>query len=105
VYGKALEMVRISPSASNRQPWRVVQRGRVWHFYLRRTPGYPPGIAKSLFNLADLQRIDMGIAMSHFALPLLESGVSGSWTNADPGIRIPREDRAYAEYTATWKPS
>ena len=34
-----LEMVRIAPSASNKQPWRVVRDGPAWHFYCQRTPG------------------------------------------------------------------
>jgi nitroreductase len=35
-----LEMVRLAPSASNKQPWRIVKKGDDWHFYLQRTPNY-----------------------------------------------------------------
>ena len=35
-----LEMVRRGPSASNKQPWRVVRAGERWHLYLQRTRGY-----------------------------------------------------------------
>ena len=38
-YADPLEMLRLGPSASNRQPWRVVKEsGRdIFHFYLRRS--------------------------------------------------------------------
>ena len=74
----ALEMVRLAPSASNRQPWRCLKAGQTIHFYLQRFPGY-----RSLLQ-TDLQRIDMGIAMSHFELALRSSGIEGSWQVLDP---------------------
>jgi hypothetical protein len=40
VYADVLEMVRWAPSASNKQPWRLVRTGDAWHFYLQRTRGY-----------------------------------------------------------------
>jgi len=62
-YSIPLEMVRLAPSASNKQPWRVVRNGNNFHFFLSRTPGYG-GFAKNV----DIQCIDMGIAMAHFEL-------------------------------------
>ena len=63
-YAGALEMVRWAPSASNRQPWRVVRTQAGWHFYLARTKGYGKGtLLFAVLRLADLQRVDMGIAM------------------------------------------
>ena len=38
-YAVPLEMVRLGPSASNKQPWRIIQDGNAWHFYLQRTTG------------------------------------------------------------------
>ena len=38
---------------------------------------------------ADLQRVDMGIAMCHFELSANEAGHNGQWTIADPGTYIP----------------
>lgn len=29
----ALEMVRLGPSASNKQPWRIVRKDGNWHFF------------------------------------------------------------------------
>ena len=41
-YFEALENVRLAPSASNLQPWRILQDpdGNTFHFYLERTFGY-----------------------------------------------------------------
>ena len=42
-YATPLEMVRLGPSASNKQPWRIVREGGAWHFYVQRNRYYPPG--------------------------------------------------------------
>jgi len=39
-YTPVLEMVRLSPSASNKQRWRLVLEGNCIHFFLQRTRGY-----------------------------------------------------------------
>lgn len=99
--GPALEAVRIAPSASNKQPWRIVHSGRDWHFYLERTKSYGKGSALfSLLRLADLQRVDMGIAMCHFALTARDLGLAGSWTLDEPDLGALE---AGVEYTATWR--
>lgn len=98
-YTRPLEMVRLAPSASNRQPWRVLKKGDDWHFYLQRTPGYRGRRLVKLFTVADLQRIDMGIAMSHFELMARELNLSGKWEVSNPEIAIPNED---TEYTISW---
>ncbi len=94
-----LNMVRIGPSASNKQPWRIVKIDDAWHFYLRRTPGYPSPVFNLLLGLADLQRVDMGIAMCHFDLTAQQLGLEGDWVVNDPGIELLDE---HTEYTATW---
>jgi len=94
-----LEMVRLGPSASNKQPWRVIRDGTQWHFYVQRTSGYGRRNT-TLFNLADMQRIDMGIAMCHFELTVREMGLSGQWIHDEPGIEKPDE---LTEYIVTWK--
>jgi hypothetical protein len=98
-YGTALEMVRLAPSASNRQPWRVIRSGNLWHFYLQRTPNYRNNLLSRWTTVADLQRMDMGIAMSHFELTALELGLKGQWAVADPQIELPDE---HTEYTVSW---
>jgi hypothetical protein len=99
-YATALEMVRLAPSASNKQPWRIIHDGSAWHFYLQRSPGYR-GTAR-LGGVPDLQRADMGIAMCHWELTAREAGLEGRWLVQDPAIVT--TDRQ-AEYSATWLPA
>lgn len=96
-FAEPLEMVRLGPSASNRQPWRVVQSSAGFHFYLQRSHGYRDMIR--LARVADIQRVDLGIAMCHFGLTAAELGLPGTWQVRDPGIQQP--DRQ-AEYLVTW---
>ena len=72
-------MVRLAPSASNRQPWRIIagRSRKDFHFFLERTPGYN----NNRFVKSDLQRVDMGIAMCHFELAMKESGFNGYMDN------------------------
>ncbi|MGB2963342.1 MAG: nitroreductase family protein [Anaerolineales bacterium] len=98
-YREVLELVRLAPSASNKQPWRIVKIGNAWHFYLKRTRQYPPPVFDILLNLADLQRVDLGIAMAHFELSAEEIGLAGKWIVQDPEIPLP--DRL-TEYTVSW---
>lgn len=67
-----LEMVRLGPSASNKQPWRIIKDENKFHFFVCRTKGY--GVADY-----DLQKNDIGIAKCHFDLTLKEMGINGSW--------------------------
>jgi len=99
VYATPLEMVRWAPSASNKQPWRIVKDGNLWHFFLQRTRSYPPSLASKLLKIADLQRVDMGIAMCHFDLTAKELGLIGKWTIQEPTIEKPDE---FTEYTLSW---
>jgi len=99
VYKSVLDMVRLGPSASNRQPWRVVRDGSRWHFYLQRTPGYRESPLVRLTTVADLQRMDMGIAMSHFELAAREFDLDGNWEILEPQIEIPDD---FTEYTVSW---
>lgn len=99
-FAPVLELVRRAPSASNRQPWRIILIDDVWHFYLQRTQGYGKGtLVFKILKLADLQRVDMGIAMCHFELAAGELGMRGSWFQNEPAI--PKPDSA--EYTMSWK--
>jgi nitroreductase len=101
LWAEVLEAVRWAPSASNKQPWRIVRTDSGWHFYLERTQGYGKGsLVFTLMRLADLQRVDLGIAMCHFELVARELGLAGAWALDEPGIA--GEGR---EYTATWRPA
>lgn len=100
IYATPLEMVRLSPSASNKQPWRIVKEREapVFHFYLERTPGYNRS-EKFFLKVADLQRVDIGIAMCHFELTAREQGLLGKWVMSDPGITSLSE---HTEYRISW---
>ena len=99
-YAVPLEMVRLAPSAGNFQPWRIVKAAQenMCHFYLTRKPGYNRS-EKKHFKMADLQRIDLGIAMCHFELTAREQGLQGMWKTDDPRRTLLPKD---TEYVATW---
>jgi hypothetical protein len=94
VYQTPLEMLRLAPSASNKQPWRVVNNGSGYHFYLLETPGYDKTI-----KAVKLQRIDMGIAMSHFEITCREMNINGNWQIQQPNIVGKHE-----QYLVSWTP-
>ncbi|MDD2371229.1 MAG: nitroreductase family protein [Firmicutes bacterium] len=81
IYGDVLEMVRLGPSASNKQPWRIVRCGNDFHFFEYSTPGYSKAFSY------DIQRIDLGIAASHFQLTAKESGLKGEFMVKETGIK------------------
>ena len=76
-YQQALEMVRLAPSASNKQPWRILCENNCFHFYLERNPTYKKLI--DFLNLSDLQLVDMGIAMCHLEHTLLDEKIFGQF--------------------------
>lgn len=92
-YATPLEMLRLAPSASNKQPWRIVKDMSKTHFYLQHTKGYAKMLAY------DLQRVDMGIAMCHFELTAKELGIEGKWQISVPrNISTPQD----TEYIVSW---
>ena len=92
-YSIPLEMVRLAPSASNKQPWRVVRSGDNYDFYIEHTKGY--GKAFSY----DIQMVDMGIALCHFELTALELGLAGNWQHLKTNIK---ELSPLTEYVISW---
>ena len=65
IFAKPLEMVRLAPSASNKQEWRVVLENDILHFY------------KAPYIMFD--SIDIGIALCHFELTCKELVFSGKF--------------------------
>jgi hypothetical protein len=94
-----LEMVRLAPSAKNYQPWRIVKQAGKWHFFMQRYKGYREFVVPILTGIADLQRIDMGIAMAHFEAAAREAGLPGKWEVSDPKIAL---TNPLMEYSVTW---
>lgn len=75
----SLEMVRLAPSAVNKQPWRIVVKDNSAHFYLMRSRGFEGSVI-------DMQKIDMGIALCHFDLAAKEAGLAPRFVQSNPGI-------------------
>ena len=88
----SLEMVRWAPSAVNKQPWRVVVRDNAAHFYLKHAKGY---VSEAV---GDMQKIDMGIALCHFALAAEESGLNVSFSVNDPKLKAEPDTEYIASY-------
>ena len=88
-----LEMVRLAPSATNKQPWRAVAWKDRVHFYEKKTKGY----AKE--STGDIQKVDLGIALCHFEIAAEESGLKGRFIQTDPGIPVAED----TEYIATFE--
>ena len=75
-FANALEMVRLAPSAVNKQPWRVLVCGDTVHFFKK--------CAKHTHEGFDLQKVDLGIALANFDLTLREEGVGGQFFTLVP---------------------
>ena len=88
IFLQPLEMVRLAPSAVNKQPWRVVIADNAAHFYLKRSKGF--GHEADL----DMQKIDLGIALCHFALTAKEKGLDVRFTQRD-SIPVSESDMEY----------
>ncbi len=90
-----IEMVRLGPSASNKQPWRLVlsEDRKNCHFYIEHTPNYSAKLGY------DMQLLDMGIAMCQFELACQELNISGYWGVEDPNIN-PLSGNT--EYIVSW---
>lgn len=79
-YSEALEMVRLAPSASNKQPWRIVRDNNAFHFFETKAAGYSKAFAY------DIQRIDIGIAACHFHMSAVEKGLKGEFKVEGAGV-------------------
>lgn len=89
-YAVPLEMVRLGPSASNKQPWRIIKDDNKFHFFLCRTKGYG-------LKSYDLQKNDIGIAKCHFELTTIELELNGKWEKLN-NIDLPKD----WEYMISW---
>ncbi len=93
-----LEMVRIGPSASNKQPWRVIRSGGALHFYLAADKLYA---GNTMYGFC-MQRIDLGIAACHFELAAKELGLPGGIVFEEPAL--PEDARPDSwSYSFSWR--
>ena len=65
VFLQPLEMVRLAPSANNKQEWRTLLEEQALHFYKKPYPMF--------------DAIDMGIALCHFELTCKDLGIEGKF--------------------------
>jgi nitroreductase len=93
-YKDILEMVRIGPSAGNRQPWRILKENKhnTYHFFVK----YSEDKKVSAYN--QFVRLDIGIAICHFDLSVKEKGLSGIWEFKSPNLEIPKD----LKYSISW---
>ena len=91
VEAKLTEAVRWAPSAVNKQPWRILRQGNVWHFYEKHDAGFIHP------ETGDLQKIDVGIALAHFWLGAEAAGLKPELVLEAPVIVPPAE----TEYVAS----
>ncbi len=95
-YRKVLEAVRLGPSATNRQPWRLFKHARGFSLYLAENPRY-----NSILGKVKPQNMDMGIAMCHFQLAAAELGLAGRWQPPGPGS-MEQENGPGLRWIADW---
>jgi len=90
-YETLLEMVRLAPSAGNKQPWRVLKEKETekFHFYVKSSQ-------QKVYNT--FINVDVGIAICHFDLTAKEVGIEGRWEFLSPDIDTPED----LKYIISW---
>lgn len=91
-----LETVRLAPSAVNKQPWRLVVCGDTVHFYEKKSKGFLSDA------VGDMQKIDLGIALCHFALSAKQQGARLAFLTEDPKIPGEADIEYIASYRVEW---
>jgi len=99
-WSRALEAVRLGPSASNKQPWRIVRTGGAadpsFHLFLYEDAGYNTAIRG-----VRIQELDIGIAMRHFEAAAAALGLPGSWRRLEEmPVAFGQPLAYYASWTA-----
>ena len=92
-YATALDAVRGAPSASNKQPWRIIKGEKnLYNFYLKEDAAY-----NNAFKGIKIQNLDIGIAMCHFEYAANELGLGGKWM-----IEKPDSVAGDLQYIVSW---
>lgn len=91
-YVNSLEMLRLAPSATNAQPWRVVKKQGSYHFFETH---------KNNASEDDkmIKKVDLGIALSHFHQTALEHGLTG---NFEKKLELEIEVPENTNYIISW---
>lgn len=91
-YARPLEMVRVAPSATNAQPWRVVKKQGSYHFFETHK-------SNASEDEKMIKKVDLGIALSHFHQTAFEHGLTGHFEKQeDIKIDIPE----HTNYIISW---
>ncbi|MEN6618019.1 MAG: nitroreductase family protein [Rikenellaceae bacterium] len=107
-YSESLEMVRLAPSSSNTQPWRIYfdQPANEFHFFKKPK--------NRIYESMGMHELDLGIAMAHFELTSQNNGLPGSWichtageikddsVTAENQAQVPFADDL--QYMISWRP-
>lgn len=89
-----IEMIRIGPSSSNKQPWRAVKTANALHLYFHKAT------SQKLLGI-NYGINDTGIAMAHVEVAAEALGMSGNWTyEEDPALK-----NSEMQFIATWRNS
>lgn len=78
-YKDILELVRLAPSAVNKQPWRLLICDNIIHFYKKANKGFDK-------DGMDVQKIDIGIALNHFVQGLKIKNINYEFSFENPNI-------------------
>lgn len=84
-FGEALQMLRLAPSSTNSQPWRVLMKGDKVMFYYK--PKYPITV------------IDMGIGICHFYETEKFHGFDGTFEKETDAPTAPEDWKYLISYT------
>ena len=90
---EVFESVRFAPSASNKQPWRILIQDNMYHFYCDFDKKY-----NSMIKGFNIQSLDMGIALCHFTKAAEELRLGGNLSYSDPKF-----DNVDWNYILSWK--
>ena len=99
-WARALEAVRLGPSASNKQPWRIARTGSAenpaFHLFLYEDAAY-----NSAIRGIRIQELDIGIAMRHFEAAAIALGLPGRWLRLDePPVAFAQPLVYYSSWSA-----
>lgn len=91
-YAQPLELLRLAPSATNAQPWRVLKKGGVFHFYKAYAANAKP-------DDRAIKRVDLGIAINHFHQAAMDKGLNGNFEKLNmQEVQVPQN----MEYIISW---
>jgi nitroreductase len=93
-FQRALQYVRVGPSAQNKQPWRLIFNTDLSqvHFYIA------SALADHPLYMCEPEYLDIGIAYNHFKTGLDEAGIVGELVTKEPEIKKPKG----SFYIASW---